>query len=58
MQNKASKTEPGRQLRGTLVPREYLWPFILLTSLFAFWGVANNMDGCATGHLQEDHEHV
>ncbi|MYF41184.1 MAG: L-fucose:H+ symporter permease [Rhodothermaceae bacterium] len=43
MQNIASKTESGRQLRGTLVPREYLWPFILLTSLFAFWGVANNM---------------
>ena len=43
MQNIASKTEPGRHLRGTLVPREYLWPFILLTSLFAFWGLANNM---------------
>lgn len=26
-----------------LVPREVLWPFILLTSLFAWWGLANNM---------------
>ncbi|KKZ12638.1 MAG: fucose permease, partial [Candidatus Synechococcus spongiarum 15L] len=43
MQNIASKTVPGRQLAGTLVPRKYLWPFILLTSLFAFWGLANNM---------------
>ena len=33
----------GATRRGILVPREYLWPFILLTSLFAFWGLANNM---------------
>ena len=26
-----------------LVPREYLLPFILLTSLFALWGLANNL---------------
>jgi FHS family L-fucose permease-like MFS transporter len=26
-----------------LVPRRYLLPFILLTSLFALWGLANNM---------------
>ncbi|HDQ45896.1 MAG TPA: L-fucose:H+ symporter permease [bacterium] len=26
-----------------LVPRRILWPFILLTSLFAWWGLANNM---------------
>ncbi len=26
-----------------IVPRQYLIPFILLTSLFALWGVANNM---------------
>ena len=26
-----------------VVPREYLIPFILLTSLFAVWGLANNM---------------
>ena len=35
-----SSNGPGRV---PLVPRAYLWPFILLTSLFAFWGVANNM---------------
>lgn len=26
-----------------LVPSNILWPFILLTSLFAWWGLANNM---------------
>ena len=26
-----------------LVPLHILWPFILLTSLFAWWGLANNM---------------
>ena len=26
-----------------VVPRAYLFPFILLTSLFALWGLANNM---------------
>lgn len=26
-----------------VVPRHILWPFILLTSCFAFWGLANNM---------------
>ena len=33
----------GDRERVPLVPRVYLWPFILLTSLFAFWGLANNM---------------
>jgi len=28
---------------ASLVPRQILWPFILLTSLFAWWGLANNM---------------
>ncbi|MBE6426493.1 MAG: hypothetical protein E7029_11025 [Planctomycetaceae bacterium] len=26
-----------------LVSRSVLWPFILLTTLFAWWGLANNM---------------
>lgn len=26
-----------------LVPKKILWPFILLTSCFAWWGLANNM---------------
>ncbi|GHU76791.1 MFS transporter [Bacteroidia bacterium] len=29
--------------KKTLVPKEYLLPFILITSLFFFWGLANNM---------------
>ncbi|MBN2010477.1 L-fucose:H+ symporter permease [candidate division KSB1 bacterium] len=28
---------------AALVPLNILWPFILLTSLFAWWGLANNM---------------
>ena len=27
----------------SLVPRKTIWPFILVTSLFFFWGLANNM---------------
>jgi len=29
--------------RTRMIPRNVLWPFILLTSLFAWWGLANNM---------------
>ena len=43
MQDVASRSTSGQTARGSLVPRQYLWPFILLTSLFAFWGLANNM---------------
>jgi MFS transporter, FHS family, L-fucose permease len=31
------------QTNGRLVPPGILWPFILLTSCFAWWGLANNM---------------
>lgn len=27
----------------SLIPRETIWPFIVVTSLFFFWGLANNM---------------
>lgn len=33
-----NKTQTSR-----IVPKEILWPFILLTSCFAWWGLANNM---------------
>lgn len=33
-----STTDPS-----AVVPRHLLWPFILLTSCFALWGLANNM---------------
>ncbi|MDR1918601.1 MAG: L-fucose:H+ symporter permease [Tannerellaceae bacterium] len=33
-------TRPGKK---ALIPKEYLLPFLLLTSLFFFWGLANNM---------------
>src|SRR5690606_19227676 len=36
-----SATLDGR--KTPVVPREYLIPFLLLTSLFALWGLANNM---------------
>ena len=29
--------------KPAVIPPGILWPFILLTSLFAFWGLANNM---------------
>jgi FHS family L-fucose permease-like MFS transporter len=37
--DKASQTDEA----SVVVPRHLLWPFILLTSCFAFWGLANNM---------------
>ena len=30
-------------LEPRLIPKGILWPFMLLTSLFAWWAVANNM---------------
>jgi len=27
----------------SMIPRSIIWPFILLTSCFAWWGLANNM---------------
>lgn len=38
------KPSPDVQGSGpSLVPLNIIWPFILLTSLFAWWGLANNM---------------
>jgi FHS family L-fucose permease-like MFS transporter len=31
------------KIKKVLVPRNIIWPFILLTSCFAWWGLANNM---------------
>jgi FHS family L-fucose permease-like MFS transporter len=36
-----SATPPSN--RAPIIPREYLLPFILLTTCFAAWGLANNM---------------
>lgn len=33
----------ARDVDAPTVPRSYLLPFVLLTSLFALWGLANNM---------------
>jgi FHS family L-fucose permease-like MFS transporter len=30
-------------MNNKLIPKDLLWPFILLTSCFAWWGLANNM---------------
>jgi FHS family L-fucose permease-like MFS transporter len=38
VEGNASSKQPAQ-----LVPLNILWPFILLTSLFAWWGLANNM---------------
>ena len=39
--NQSPPDSPRRTI--PIVPRQYLIPFIILTSLFALWGVANNM---------------
>jgi len=33
----------GLKKRAKLIPLEILWPFILLSSCFMWWGIANNM---------------
>lgn len=38
-----SSNDISKSKKTPLVPRQVLWPFILLTSLFAWWGLANNM---------------
>jgi FHS family L-fucose permease-like MFS transporter len=41
-ENLSSSADASRQ-PPSLIPLHILWPFILLTSLFAWWGLANNM---------------
>ena len=42
--NESSPSQvPGSTQPPRLIPPGVLWPFILLTSLFAWWGLANNM---------------
>ncbi len=41
MSDSVSETEQSTE--AAVVPRHLLWPFILLTSCFALWGLANNM---------------
>ncbi len=43
MAENPSSSVHGSMQQAPLVPREILIPFILLTSLFAWWGLANNM---------------
>jgi len=40
--NPVSYSNPAKQ-NTRLIPKEIIWPFILLTSCFAWWGLANNM---------------
>ncbi len=35
-----------------LSPRKYLFPFILVTSLFFLWGIANSLNGTLIKHFQ------
>lgn len=37
------KAESSASSHSSVVPAGIVWPFILLTSLFAWWGIANNM---------------
>ena len=43
MEKVASLSQNTNRATARLVPRHILWPFVLLTSLFAWWGLANNM---------------
>jgi FHS family L-fucose permease-like MFS transporter len=43
---KTTQADPvadGGSHKTPLIPHHILWPFILITSLFAWWGLANNM---------------
>ena len=42
MTNESESNESNETARSSVVPREYLLPFILVTTLFALWGFANN----------------
>ncbi len=43
MTEKPSLKNSGSAKKHVLIPRYIIWPFILLSSLFAWWGLANNM---------------
>ena len=43
MSESASEPTTAATSDPSVVPRHLLWPFVLLTSCFAFWGLANNM---------------
>jgi len=42
----------ARVKSGSSVPRSYLVPFILVTSLFFLWGLANSLNGTLIHHFQ------
>ena len=41
--NAAKTTDAADASSGKIVPSHYLFPFILVTSLFALWGFANDI---------------
>jgi MFS transporter, FHS family, L-fucose permease len=43
MTDNQSSNAPHVLKSEPMIPRNILWPFFLLTSLFAWWGLANNM---------------
>lgn len=43
MTENQSHPAAGKNEKKRMIPRHILWPFILLTSCFAWWGLANNM---------------
>ncbi len=43
MKNSFSINSGGQKQAVRVIPHHILWPFILLTSCFAWWGLANNM---------------
>lgn len=41
--NSILEVDNTQQTKSKVIPNKILWPFILLTSCFAWWGLANNM---------------
>ncbi|MCR5358636.1 MAG: L-fucose:H+ symporter permease [Thermoguttaceae bacterium] len=41
--NRVPKESSSASNVGQVIPLNLLWPFLLLTTLFAWWGLANNM---------------
>lgn len=51
--NASNGLEQGSNKRKSLVPKEYLVPFVLIASLFFFWGFAHSILDVLNKHFQE-----
>src|SRR4030065_2299911 len=51
--NTAPAKSPGTNPRDPVVPAQYILPFCLVTTLFAFWGFANDVTNPLVKAFQE-----